>query len=241
MNIKEKLTCNYCHDLFNHPITLICCNKNICKQHIDELLRESSSNQFDCPFCNQDNKNQNFNINEIIEDLIELELHKFKLDPKYTITRDNMVIEIENLERILKDPENIIYEEISELKRQVDLDRESLKDEIDTLADGIIQQLESYEKEFKAEYKTNIVLEKYNELVESSRANLKEYEKCLNLFSVENNARDEKTNQIEKRVNILKSEIVQIKNELFSNLKINYEPQVKNRDGLFGRLIKNVS
>ena len=241
MNITEKLSCKYCREIFKKPVYLICCHKNICQHHIDELKTDSSSNTFSCPLCNQENANQNIYINEIIEDLLEMELHKFKLNPKYKITRDNLMIEIQNLEKILKDPENIIYEEISELKRQVDLDRESIKNEIDTLADGLIQQLESYEKRFKAEYKTNIDLEKYNELVESSKANLKEFEKCLNLFSVENNARDEKTSEIEKTINILKQEIEEIKNKLFSNLEINYHSIEKKKDEMFGKLITKVS
>ena len=41
----------------------------------------------------------------------------------------------------------------SELNRQVDLDREKLKNEIDDLSDDLIKQLESCEKKFKAEYK----------------------------------------------------------------------------------------
>jgi predicted site-specific integrase-resolvase len=151
------------------------------------------------------------------------------------------MIEIENLEKILKDPENIIYEQISELKRQVDLDREILKSQIDTLADGLIQQLESYEKEFKAEYKTNIDLEKYNRVIESSRSQLNEFEKYLNLFSVENNERDKKTTEIKKAIHFLQTEIVEIKNELFSNLAIKYQPKEEKRDELFGKLITKVS
>ena len=241
MNIKEKLTCSYCHDLFNQPITLICCNKNICKLHIYELVRDSSSfNTFSCPLCNQDNKNQNFNVNEIIEDLIEIELHKFKLDPKYKITRDNLKMEIESLEAIVQDPENIIYEEIRELKRQVDLDRESLKHEIDTQADGLIQQLESYEKRFKAEYKSNIDLEKCNGLVESYRVQLNEFEDCLNLFSVEKEERDMRTNEINQTINILQKNIMDIKNELFSNLAISYKPMENNLNGQFEKLIIEV-
>jgi hypothetical protein len=49
---------------------------------------------------------------------------------------------------LLKDPENFIYEEINELKRKVDLDREKSKKEIDELANDLIQQLESYETTF---------------------------------------------------------------------------------------------
>ena len=186
--------------------------------------------------CLQENTNQNFHCNEIIEKLIESELNKFKLDPKYEATMNNFKMEIQNLEAIIKDPENIIYEEIRELKRQVDLDREKLKYEIDTQADGLIQQLESYEKRFKYEYKASINLEKYNQLVDSSRKQLNDFEKCLNSFSVDNKARDEKNSEIEKKTTILQPEIEEIKSELFLKFRILYIPVELERDGIFGNL-----
>jgi hypothetical protein len=190
MNIKEKLTCKYCHEILEKPINLNCCAKKICKQHIDNLLNGNSSNKFSCPLCKQENANQNLNCDELVESLIEMDLHKFKLDPKYEIGFNNLKSEIEILENILKHPENIIDKEISELKKQVNLDRDN-----NANMNDLIQQLESYEKKFKAEYKTKIDFEKYNQLLESVRKQLKEVEKCLNLFSVENNVRDEKNNK----------------------------------------------
>ena len=240
MNIQEKLTCRYCHAIFNHPITLICCGENICKQHIDELIKESSSNKFMCPFCSQENANQNFHCVKLIQNLIDMELHKFKMDPKYKTALHNLNKEIERLEVILKDPESIIFEEISELKRQVDLDRESLKMEIDYQADGLIQELESYEKIFKTKYQNNVDFVTLNDLLESSRKKLKDFENCLNLFSVENNERFETTGVIEKTINILQTEFEDIKYELMSNLIINYRPFEKNLGMLLGKLIVEV-
>ena len=240
MNIKENLTCRYCADIFYHPITLICCGENICKHHIDELMRESSSNKFNCPFCSQENANQNFHCVKLIQNLIDMELHKFKLDPKYKTALHNLNKEIERLEVILKDPEMIIFEEISELKRQVDLDRESIKMEIDTQADELIQQLESYEKMFIAKYPDIVDFVKLNDLVESSRKKLTDFDNCLNLFSVENNERFEKTGVIEKTINILQTEFEHIKYELMSNLIINYLPVDKDWDRLLGKLIVEV-
>ena len=117
MNVKEILACKYCNEVFKQPITLICCGKNICKQHIQELIKEKSSNTFSCPLCFQENTNQNFHCSELIEKLIGMELHKFKLDPKYEAAMNNFKTEIESLEAIIKDPENIIYGEIGELKK----------------------------------------------------------------------------------------------------------------------------
>ena len=240
MNIKEKLACNYCHEVSKHQINLICCGKRVCKQHIDELVNENSTNKFSCPVCLQENSNQNFHCDELIESLVEMELHKFKLNPKYEIVMNNFKLEIQELESILKEPENIIYEEIRELKRLVDLDRENLKIQIDTLADGLIQRLETYEKKFKAEYNSKIDFDKYADLVESSKNKLKEFEKCLNLFSVEKEERDEKTSEIEKTTEHLRPKINNLKQELFSNLTFTYEPMAKNTDELFGKLIVEV-
>jgi hypothetical protein len=143
----------------------------------------------------------------------------------------------------LKDPENVIYEEISEIKRQVDLDREKLKIKIDELSDDIIQQLETYEKKFKSEYKSNIEFKHYNDLIESSRKQLEEYEKCLSLFSTNKEERDEKTIKSEQVIDMLQSKIKMAKSNLFSNLSISYESYDFDFDGydILGELRTRVS
>ena len=174
MNIKEKLTCKHCNELYNQPITLSC-GDTICKHHIEELVSGKASNKFLCPLCDKEILNQDFTVNKIIQDLIQVEFHEFKLNPKYENIFQSLKMEIRNLETILRDPQNCIYEEMSELKRQVDLEKESLKSEIDKLADGLIQQLETYEDRFKSEYKTKVDFDCYNNLVESSKKQLAEY------------------------------------------------------------------
>lgn len=206
MNIKEKLTCKYCNQLYKEPITLTCCGDNLCKQHIAELISNSSSSEFWCPLCNEQNSNKNFKVSKIIQELIEIEAHNFELDPKYERILNGLKTEIGNLENISHDPENYIYDEINELKRQVDLDRERLKTGIDDLADGLIQKLESYQIKFKAEFKAkNIELEEYKSLVESSKKSLIEYERCLNLFLVVNLERDKQSEQCQDLIKTLQS------------------------------------
>ena len=67
-----------------------------------------------------------------------------------------------------------------------------------------------------------------------------EFEECLNLFSVDNKAREEKSTEIEKTINILQPNIIDIRNELFSNLAISYKPMENKLNGLFGKLIIEV-
>jgi hypothetical protein len=96
MNIKDTLTCNYCNEIYKCPVSLNCCGENLCKRHIDELISNDSSNKLVCPFCNHENVNQNFNVNKLIQNLIENEIHKFELEPKYVEILNNLKKEIGN-------------------------------------------------------------------------------------------------------------------------------------------------
>jgi hypothetical protein len=189
----------------------------------------------------QENSNQNFHVNKIFVKLLNKELHKFELDPKYEAVLNSLKSEIGNLEAILKDPENQIYAEINELKLQVDLDREKMKSEIDILSDGLIKQLESFEKRFKTEFSTNIDQKNYKGLVEASKKQLIEYEQSLALFSVKKEDRDEKCNQSECLINHLQPKIRELKQFLFSNVSLSYKPMQNSIKDFFGKLIIKVS
>ena len=240
MNIKDELTCKHCNEIYTNPITLTCCGENFCKQHVAELTLNYSSNKFTCPLCNQENSNQNLNVNKLIQKMVENELHKFQINSKYRETLESLKHEVRKMETILKDPENVIYEEISELKRQVDLDRERLKSEIDELADGLIKQLEEYEAKFKKEYKVNVDFDVYNGLLDSYRKQLAEYEKCLNLFSTNYRERKNRKKSSEKVINRLQYKINEVKKKLFSNLSITFKPITSTIKDLFSQLIVKV-
>ena len=241
MNIEEDLTCKCCNEIFKNPITLNCCGDNICKHHIEQLITNSTSNQFACPLCNQDNVNQNLNVNKFMQKMVENELYKFKISSKYKKTLDQLKWEIQKMETIIKDPKNFIYEEISELKRNVDLDREKLKSEIDDLANDLIQQLDSYEKKFKEEYESNIDLGRYNEIIASSKNQLSELEKCLSLFSTSKKERNEKCYQSDTAIKTIQLKTEEAKLKLFANTFLTYIPMQKSQGDLFGKLIAKVS
>ena len=240
MDVKEQLTCKYCQEIYKEPVFLNCCGDNICKCHIEELLSIDETNKFFCPFCEVENANMNLCVNKLIQNFINNQLHKFELDSKYKVTLSIFKEEIDKLEAILNDPENYIFEEIHDIKRQVDLDREKSKVQIDELADSFIKKLEELEQNFKTEYKSNVDLHSYHALVESSKKQLFEYEKSLNLFSVKREERDEKTKQSEKEIDSLKLKIKELNDKLFSDWSIKYRPIGKQKEDLFGKLIIKV-
>lgn len=239
--MKEKFTCKYCSEVYKEPVSLNCCGENICKKHIKDLISTSLSNKFTCPMCNEENSNQKLNVNKLIQDLLRNDLHKFEIDSKYKSTLNNFETEIRNLEAILNEPENYIYEEISDLKRQVDLDRERLKGQIDNLADNLIQNLELYEKKFKIEIKSKVDLDKFKNLITSSKEQLKDFEMCLSLFSVKNEERDKKKKEVDTSIKVLQPKAKEIKEMLFSNTKIMYKPMERSIEDFLGKLVIKVS
>jgi hypothetical protein len=236
MNFKEELTCKYCHEIYTNPIALNCCGETICKPHIDEIFSNKSTNKCKCPLCDQEIKNQSFSVNKLVQKMLTTELHKLEVDSKYKQTLDNLKTEIQKLETILKDPETKIYEEISELKRKVDLDREQLKIEIDNQANDLIQQLDSYEHKFKTEYKSHTCFEHFDDLVESSKKQLAENERYLSFFAFKKEDIDQRNRQTEQLVNLLRTKTKELNDKLFADLSIEFKPIER----VFSRLIVKV-
>ena len=235
MNIEEDLTCKCCNEIFKNPITLNCCGDNICKKHIEQLITNSTTNQFACPLCNEHNYSHKLKVNNFIQKLIEKNMHQLKIDCKYEETLNSLNAEVEKFEAILKNPEQVILEEMSELKRLVALDRERLKSEIERRANELIQRLESYEAELKEDYKKKIDYRAFGRLVETAKIQSADYERCLNKFVVEGG--DEQRKACETFIEKLQSEIKQIKAVLFSNLSFSYEPKENNAQDLLGQLL----
>ena len=123
----------------------------------------------------------------------------------------------------------------------VDLDRERTKRKIDELANEFIQKLEAYETRFKAENVANVDLEEYNTLFESSRKQMEEYERFLNLFATKEEERKEKSQQSEKAISKLKYKINELKYQLFSNLYLTYKSSENDVEEFFGELLVKVN
>ena len=148
MNIKDDFKCSHCNQTFNDPISLNCCGENVCKKHIDELLPQTTN--VSCMLCGKALPKQEFHINKVLKNLIDRELHNLTIDQKYEDVLEHFKRKINQIENMHVDPENAIDAKISELKRQVDLDRENAKLKIDQAADEIFNELDLYETELKA-------------------------------------------------------------------------------------------
>ena len=135
------------------------------------------------------------------------------------------------------DPKNAIYTKISELKRQVDLDRETAKLKIDQAADKIINKLDKYESDLKAECH-KISDSEYNaSLVANMKIKLAEYESILRSLSKTHQDRENKSKEINHSIFILETEIQEYESKLFKNKTLEYQPMKNIIGPAFGKLI----
>ena len=238
MNIKEDFRCKYCYETFEDPVSLFCCGENVCKKHIDELLLQTEN--ISCMFCDKALPKQEFHINKVLKNLIDRELHNLTIDQKYEDVLEKLKKKINQIENMHDDPENAIYTKFSELKRQVDLDRENAKLKIDESADEIINKLDSYETELKVGCKSISDSEYNASLVANMKNKLAEYERILRSLSKSNQDRENKCKEIKHAAYILETEIQEYEFKLFNNKTLEYEP-MKDIIGLvFGKLVVSI-
>ena len=235
MNIKDDFKCKHCNETFNDPISLNCCGENVCKKHIDELLLKTEN--ISCMFCDKALPKQEFHINKVLKNLIDRELNYLTIDKKFEDVLEQLKKKINQIENMHDDPENVIFTKISELKRQVDLDRENAKLKIDQAADKIINKLDSYEAELKAECH-KISDSEYNaSLVAGMKIKLTQYESICRSKGKTNQDSEKKCKEIEQATFILETEIQDYESKLFKSKTLEYQ-SMKNITGtVLGKLI----
>ena len=194
------LTCQLCNQTFSGtPIVLSCCDATICRSHIKnvtdtiEVTNSTNPNTYECELClfSHDMNNKRFATNKVVEKLLKMKLDKLKFGEIFEKAGeecDQLEFTLFDFENLKKDPENYIFEYVAGLKRVVDLRKEKIKLEIESLSDVMIKKLETFEKECYENLKILSVQEKIcetNLLSEQSRAKLDEWTNNLNILVID--------------------------------------------------------
>jgi hypothetical protein len=153
--IQDLLKCALCMDIFTGtPIILPCCNKTVCEHHMEKQENTANSKLFTCVLCETTHdmdKCKKFASNKTVEKLLKIQIDKFANLGDIYVRTINQVKSLEDNFRqvndLIKDPKNFIYEEISALKRDVDLRKEKLKQEVDKICAEMIAKLDKYQQE----------------------------------------------------------------------------------------------
>ena len=142
--VETLFNCEICLKTVVSPVTLPCGN-NVCQSHLQMHLGKE---QFRCQLCGDEHHvpKKGFQINKNIQRGLEMELHKaFGSNPAFEECKshiENAAKVIRQLEVLRDSPEGYIYDYFEEVKRQVDLRREKLKNEIDLASDQMIDRIE---------------------------------------------------------------------------------------------------
>jgi WD40 repeat protein len=152
--IKELLVCKYnnCNKFFEEPI-ILSCGTSVCKSHLDDILQDKNveNGKFSCKMCN--NKHEvpvdGFIINRDLKKFFEDDSHLSDKQKKVKDLYNEFEMNIFSLKKILENPFNYLHDYTSELKRQVDLQREELKTKIDEISLDIISKIDQLNEDCK--------------------------------------------------------------------------------------------
>ena len=144
MELVEILTCQVCQILYIDPVILPCM-ETICRKHVDEQM-DSTSNEFKCYFCNE---NHQIPKNGFREDT--------KINTLIGFWHKNYptVESLEQIEQYLNEPGELLNEDFSKLRENIEQDRKVQKAHIDSIYDNLLNELKNQEIEMKKEFNDN--------------------------------------------------------------------------------------
>ena len=230
---QDMLKCALCNHTFTGaPIVLDCCNVNVCEHHIEVNVSANNYRKlFTCSLCQASHdmtNNKKFALNKTIENLLKLEIvNEFDFGDIFNKTND----EIKKLESsskklndLIKDPKNFIFETISNLKRDVDLRREKLKEKIDEISNEMIEKLDNYQKECYDNI-NKIKLE------EKTKDQFKEIESSFEEWTKDNKRILLISNDLKRKE--IRSKAIELDTKLFNRLKELEEELMMNQNWVY--------
>ena len=208
--IRNFLDCDICNKLLIDPV-LTLCGFTVCKSHVDEY-----EESFQCDLCQSKHTvpKEGFIISRRLQDALSIQLNTLELTPVYDECKKvigEAQKDVAQIESIDKDPENYIYEYFEDIKRQVDLRREDLKERIDKYSDETIESIN------KAQINCQELAKKVNKLskdFEDSKMKLNEQIEQFDTFKIS----EQKFQEIKENVSDLKSKFNEMLTEFKSSL-----------------------
>lgn len=153
----DMIKCPICKEILNLPVMLPC-GHTICKNHVDKAT-ENKETKIMCNLCNEFYviPTSGFVTNRVLNSLLENETKMVYFGNNIKSSYNSAKETFESFEKLLdefnrikNDPEMKIHTVINELINDVDLRREYFKQEIDKKALAMIEKLNEFEKDCKA-------------------------------------------------------------------------------------------
>ena len=156
---KSQLICNICKLVLKKPVTLPCSDV-ICGEHLHDDSVEND--MIKCLKCdkNFDVPRSGFPSNEKMENILTNEQHLIYEEKAIKDAIQELIHKLEKLQNGLKlkqkDMEVTSFDHFTEIRRQIDIQREELKQKIDEIALKLIDQANEREEVYKLKLKQSI-------------------------------------------------------------------------------------
>ena len=227
--LLKPIKCTKCFEKLKKPVTLPCGNA-ICEKHQKE--DRDDTNSIYCSACNLNHviPEGGFVRNLPLEELIEQNIDCIDMGDEYNLANSKVKRFsdlIDRIETLKTNPENTIHDIISELKSDVDLRREELKNTIDEDALSIIKQLEEYEVgcktnivSIKGEIEDNTKLDELKENLNRWKHQMKSFKKDIDLLNKIHDESNSKYDKMKSTYDNLYKAIFLNRLEFYQDLKL---------------------
>ena len=216
--VFDPIKCKTCEKILKKPVILPC-GHSICQVHVDEA--KTSNSDIKCGRCMESHSipEKGFNLNKDLEALIENKLDSLDLGEDYNYAfykSRTFAYFVKIFEKIKNQPDMRIHDYISQVKNDIDLKREELKNEIDQKCLSMIEKLEEFEKECMANVDSvkSRFDDKLDEKLNEWRTKSEEFKNDLRSFE---SSKWKKVKEVDLHIKEIRSELYDFDESLFLN------------------------
>jgi hypothetical protein len=242
--VQKIINCKLCRAIVKKPVFLPC-GETICARHEKRFRNIYTAKCYLCNKSHRLKKNQHFPYNKVTKCLLKTEINKLDFGDEYKKAK-GLIQEVRKLKSNYENTKNAtgehVFERFQEMRRKVDLIRESIIQKVNECSEKIIADIDSYETECKTNLATLDSKLKTNETID-----LKQIKKDLNVWKKRMKKLyydSELCKEINQKGNeyseTLQNGIKNLKNEIFlgQDKKLEFETKYSNVFDIFCKEIK---
>jgi hypothetical protein len=241
---KSQFTCSYCSRIFHDPIELPC-SHNLCRQHLTEnnVIKE---NKIKCVTCNAEFKvkgndfKSNYFVKKQLEELVYLSGEEFEFKNKI---QDSIRKFFETYEEFYLNKTRIdldVLNHFQEIRRNIDLHREKLKEKIDDIYMEMIEMTKKLEAAYLKSLEDKLEASLKSFETKSLKQSLNETDESFRNPNVLIESIREMQRQQEEAIAILKCKLYEQSHVKDHLIEMNeFKPNVSFSQDSFGQLSLN--
>jgi hypothetical protein len=158
-DVSDAITCGICSQTYKDPRVLPC-GESACHECIVDVIQRNKEKKFECVFCKEMHHPSEFYSNKTALKLVGKkaeEVYRFKCYEDLKDKLGEMKGKFESVENSVDNGVSQIQEHCSQIKNEVYLRAEILIEQIHQITEGMITEIDEYEKDCVDSFNSKIV------------------------------------------------------------------------------------